>query len=57
VHLKYEPALESSEAGLYLRLMDFLYHSTLGLRAIKQKKKSKTLLMSRNLASGPAALM
>jgi len=28
-----------SEAGSYLRLMDFVYHSTLGLRVIKKKKK------------------
>ena len=28
-----------SEAGWYLRLIDFVYHSTLGLRVIKKKKK------------------
>ena len=27
------------EAGSYLRLIDFVYHSTLGLRVIKKKKK------------------
>ena len=27
-----------SEAGSYLRLIDFVYHSTLGLRVIKKKK-------------------
>ena len=27
-----------SEAGSHLRLIDFLYHSTLGLRVIKKKK-------------------
>jgi len=27
-----------SEAGSYLRLTDFVYHSTLGLRVIKKKK-------------------
>jgi len=27
-----------SKAGSYLRLIDFVYHSTLGLRAIKKKK-------------------
>ena len=26
------------EAGSYLRLIDFVYHSTLGLRVIQQKK-------------------
>jgi len=28
-----------SEAGLYLRLIDFVYHSTLGVRVIKKKKR------------------
>jgi len=28
-----------SEAGSYLRLIGFVYHSTLGLRVIKKKKK------------------
>jgi len=28
-----------SEAGSYLRLIDFVYLSTLGLRGIKKKKK------------------
>ena len=27
-----------SEAGSYLRLIDFVYHSTLGLRVLKKKK-------------------
>jgi len=27
-----------SEEGSYLRLIDFVYHSTLGLRVIKKKK-------------------
>jgi len=31
-----------SEAGSYLRLIDFVYHSTLGLRVIKKKKKKTT---------------
>jgi len=26
-----------SEAGLYVRLIDFVYHSTLGLRVIKKR--------------------
>ena len=29
-----------SEAGSYLRLMDSVYHSTLGLRVITKKKKA-----------------
>ena len=29
-----------SEAGSYLRLVDFVYHSTLGLRVMKKKKGS-----------------
>ena len=28
-----------SEVGSYLRLIDFVYHSTLGVRVIKKKKK------------------
>ena len=28
-----------SEAGSYLRLIDFVYHSTLGLRVIQKKKR------------------
>ena len=31
-----------SEADSYLRLIDFVYHSTLGLRVIKKKKKGGT---------------
>ena len=30
-----------SEAGSYLRLIDFVYHSTLGSRAIKKKRKRR----------------
>ena len=30
-----------SEVGSNLRLIDFVYHSTLGLRVIKKKKKKK----------------
>ena len=29
----------NSEAGSYLRLIDFVHHSTLGLRVINKKKK------------------
>ena len=29
------------EAGSHLRLIDFAYHSTLGVRVIKKKKKVK----------------
>jgi len=28
-----------SEAGSYFRLIDFVYHSTLGLRVIKKKRR------------------
>jgi len=28
-----------AEAGSYLRLIDFVYHSTLGVRVIKKKKR------------------
>ena len=30
-----------SEAGSYLRLTDFVYHSTLGLGVIKKKKRTR----------------
>jgi len=30
-----------SEAGSYLRLIDFVYHSPLGVRVIKKKKKCR----------------
>jgi len=33
-----------SEAGSFLRLMDFVYHSTLGLRVTKKKKKKNARL-------------
>jgi len=36
-----------SEAGSYLRLIDFLYHSTLGLRVIKKKKRRLGMLIPR----------
>jgi len=31
-----------SETGSYLRLIDFVYHATLGLRKIKKKKVKRT---------------
>ena len=37
-----------SEAGSYLRLIDFVYHSTLGLRVIKKKKSG----LEKNLVAG-----
>ena len=42
-----------SEAGSCLRLIDFVYHSTVGLRVIKKKKKKKKkkLLYSERLAT------
>ena len=30
-----------SEAGSYLRLIDFVYHSTLGLRVIKKRREEE----------------
>ena len=38
-----------SEAGSYLRLMDFVYFSTLGLREIKKKKMLRSVLPGRYL--------
>jgi len=40
-HLCPAPPLSGSQAGSYLRLIDFVYHSTLGLRVIKKKKLSE----------------
>ena len=40
-----------SEAGSYLRLIDFVSDSTLGLRVIKKKKVSRVLLKSRVVLS------
>jgi len=34
-----------SEAGSYSRLIDFVYHSTLGLRVIKKKKNECILVV------------
>ena len=41
-----------SEAGSYLRLVDFVYHSTLGLRVIKTRRKHA--IATTGLKSGPA---
>jgi len=35
----YTEMRSSSEAGSYVRLIDFVYHSTLGLIVIKKKKQ------------------
>jgi len=35
-----------SEAGSYFRLIDFVHHSTLGLRVAKQKKMEWTALLA-----------
>jgi len=35
-----------SEVGSYVRLIDFVYHSTLGLRVIQKKKKGQELATS-----------
>jgi len=42
-----------SEAGLYLRLIDFVYHSTLGLRVIKKKKKEHFFAPTHTVDYGP----
>ena len=34
-----------SEAGSYVRLIDFVYHSTLGLRVIRQKRPAQATLI------------
>jgi len=40
-----------SEAGSYLMLIDFVYHSTLGLRVIKKKKKKCSTNPGNNMGS------
>ena len=35
-----------SETGSYLRPIDFVYHSTLGLRVIKKKKNGRGLTIT-----------
>ena len=37
---------QRSEEGSYLSLIDFVYHSTLGLRVIKRKKKKASVSAS-----------
>ena len=44
-----------SEAGSYLRLIDFVYHSTLGLRVIKKKREAQGDLASGVVGKLPAA--
>jgi len=36
-----------SEAGSYLRLIEFVYHSTLGLRVIKKTKEGERFCCKR----------
>ena len=38
-HVYFTEMCSGSEAGSYLRLIDFVYHSTLGVRVLKKKKK------------------
>jgi len=44
LHLAPRP-LGGSEAGSYLRLIDFVYHSTQGLRVMKKKKDDLSLAL------------
>ena len=37
----------SSNAGSYLRLIDFAYHSTLGLRVLKKRRRGTPYLCQR----------
>jgi len=41
-----------SEAGSYLRLIDFVYHSTPGLRVINKKKKGGGALFEVGIDEG-----
>ena len=45
-----------SEAGSYLRLIDCVYHSTLGLRVIKKKKKKNADLVADETTTTPAVV-
>jgi len=38
-----------SDAGSYLRLIDFVSHTTLGFRVIKKKKKKKVRFQAKSL--------
>jgi len=49
-----------SEAGAYFRLIDFVYHPTLGLRVLKKKKKehNKTVMTGiRSVMTGSGPVM
>ena len=41
-HIRSTAGGSGSEASSYSRLIDFVYHSTLGLRVIKKQKKKRT---------------
>ena len=43
-----------SEAGPYLRLVDFVYHSTLGLKVMKRDKERLVFYVPSSLDSGLA---
>jgi len=42
-----------SEAGSYLRLVDCVYHSTLGLRVMKKKTQMKNKWIGLFMATSP----
>jgi hypothetical protein len=45
-----------SEAGSYLRLIDFVYHSTLGFRVITKKKEEEDSSIQNRPATWGSAL-
>jgi len=45
-----------SEAGSYLRLIDFVYHSTLGFRVITKKKEEEDSSIQNRTATWGSAL-
>jgi len=49
--------VRGSEAGSYLRRIDFVYHSTLGLRVIKKKKKARLGLLGRIREGGTGSAL
>ena len=44
-----------SEVGAYLRLIDIVYHSTLGLRVIKQRRRERVVTPSPSILQSEAA--
>jgi len=46
-----------SEAGSYLRLIDFVYHSTLGLRVIKKRRRRPDGVRADRIRTDPLGIV